>query len=140
MNYTTDCGSSDFTIWNYDNKEFGKCFFRVCLELPFFALFAISSAYYTGKREITYSVPFTWNSMQSVIIYSRAIWISCLVLTPIIQLMTDFSIFHVQINVVQASIVSFKSLAWILHLLLHTSAETWLVLQYQRTKASSFGY
>lgn len=117
-NYTSDCGSIDFKPWNVLKQDFGQCFFHIGIELPIYGLFAISSAYYTGKREITYSVPFTWNTLQSFIIYLRAIFVSFLVLSPIIQLMIIFGIFHdANINIVEICIVSLKSFAWILHLI-----------------------
>jgi len=113
----TDCTLSDFAvIWNSELSDFGSCFFHVCIQLPVFGFFVISSAYYTGRRTLSHVLFTQWNTFQSGIIYLRSAVVGLLTFLPVFQLMIQFGIFGHEIGFITLAVDTVKTLSWWIHL------------------------
>jgi len=112
----SDCPSSDFYVWDPKNQEFGQCFFRLCLQLPIFGILAISSAYYSGRRNLNYVLFTSWNGYQASIIYTRAFVISLLAILPPVGLMVNFGFYTEPLRFTEIVLIVVKSLTWLIHL------------------------
>src|SRR4051812_22802306 len=100
-NFTFECGSPDFRIWDKVSSDFGQCFFHLGIQLPSYAFLAVTSSYYVGKRRLFFSRPEDWNSCQSFIIYFRAFLVSLLTLLSIVQMIVHFALKSHQISVTE---------------------------------------
>ncbi|ODN01206.1 Multidrug resistance-associated protein 7, partial [Orchesella cincta] len=139
-NLTVECGSEDLRLWDRHTNDFGQCFFHLFVQLPVsfvfyilnylefaintdrvvipvFGMLAIISAFYMGKRQVTYSFFGAWNTCQSGLIYSRSVIVSLLALISLSQMMIHCAVFRHHVNFVDASVVSVKTFSWVLHLI-----------------------
>lgn len=116
-NLSFECGSVDFRIWDKNVQDFGQCFFHLGIQLPCYALLAIVSSYYIGKRRLVFSQPSDWNNCQTFIIYFRSLLVSLLTITSLIQMLIHFVLKSHLISVTEIAISTSKTGAWFLHLM-----------------------
>ncbi|OXA59126.1 Multidrug resistance-associated protein 7 [Folsomia candida] len=116
-NLSFECGSVDFRIWDKNVQDFGQCFFHLGIQLPCYALLAIVSSYYIGKRRLVFSQPSDWNNCQTFIIYFRSLLVSLLTITSLIQMLIHFVLKSHLISVTEIAISTSKTGAWFLHLI-----------------------
>ena len=116
MNLSLTCDVGDFQPWIPDLKDFGSCFLYICMEMPVYGILAVVSAYYMGKRRLSYTCYTAWNSRQSMTIYCRAFIVGILAIIPDASSMIRLA-FMDKITTLEGFVIFCKTLAWFLHLL-----------------------
>ncbi|CAG7725549.1 unnamed protein product [Allacma fusca] len=106
----------DFSPWDPEREDFSACFLYICLEMPIYGLLAVISAYYMGKRRVSYTCYSAWNNRQSAIIYLRAFIVAVLAIAPDASSMIRVS-FLDRVTLVEGFTIAVKTLAWFLHLM-----------------------
>lgn len=106
------CGPEGFKIWSANRHDLGHCFQQLCLQVPAFALIAIASAYYFGRR-----YGFVRRGVDQIVaINLRCFIILISALFPILQIYIYLNKTDVIIYPVSYFLFAVEGFSWLVHL------------------------